>query len=316
MSADDLNARVRTLLDEHDPVRSDPHDFLAARFDAGLAWVHFPTGSGGLDLPRNFQSQVEDELTAAGAPPGGGGARNGIGMGMAAPTIAAYGTAEQQRTFLRPLFTGEHIYCQLFSEPGAGSDLAGVATRAVRDGDNWIVNGQKVWTSSAQNAQRAILVARTDPTVPKHQGLTYFVADMTDPGVDVRPLRQITGEAEFNEVFLTDVRVPDANRLGAEGGGWKVATTTLNNERVAIGSMAGGVRETGTIGKVTEAWRSQPDIRDPAMHDELMRLWVEAEVARLTGLRLRQRLVAGQPGPEGAGMKVTFRPAGASDLGF
>jgi alkylation response protein AidB-like acyl-CoA dehydrogenase len=316
MSVDDLNARVRTLLDEHDPIRSDPHEFLGARFDAGLAWVHFPSGSGGLDLPRSFQSQVEDELTAAGAPPGGGGARNGIGMGMAAPTIAAYGTPEQRRRFLRPLFTGEHIYCQLFSEPGAGSDLAGVATRAVRDGNNWIVNGQKVWTSSAQNAQRAILVARTDPSVPKHQGLTYFVCDMTEPGVDVRPLRQITGEAEFNEVFLTDVRVPDANRLGAEGGGWKVATTTLNNERVAIGSMAGGVRETGTIGKVTGAWRTEPDLRNPAMHDELMRLWVEAEVARLTGLRLRQRLVAGQPGPEGAGMKVTFARLAQAISGF
>ena len=316
MSAQDLHTRVQTLLDEHDPVRTDPQDFLGARFDAGLAWVYFPTDSGGLDLPRGLQSQVEDELTAAGAPPGGGGARNGIGMGMAAPTIAAYGTAEQQREFLRPLFTGEHIYCQLFSEPGAGSDLAGVATRAVRDGDTWIVNGQKVWTSSAQNAQRAILVARTDPAVPKHQGLSYFVCDMTDPGVDVRPLRQITGEAEFNEVFLTDVRVPDANRLGAEGGGWKVATTTLNNERVAIGTMAGGVRETGTIGKVTEAWRTQPELRNPAMHDELMRLWVEAEVARLTGLRLRQRLVAGQPGPEGAGMKVTFARLAQAISGF
>jgi alkylation response protein AidB-like acyl-CoA dehydrogenase len=285
--AEDLRARVRALLDEHDPVSSDPHDFLGARFDAGLAWVHFPLGSGGLDLSRSFQSQVEDELTAAGAPPGGGGGRNGIGMGMAAPTIAAFGSADQQRKFLRPLFTGEHVYCQLFSEPGAGSDLAGVATRAVRDGDDWIVNGQKVWTSSAQNAQRAILVARTDPAVPKHQGLTYFVCDMTDPGVDVRPLRQITGEAEFNEVFLTDVRVPDANRLGPEGGGWKVATTTLNNERVAIGSMAGSARETGIIGKVTEAWRAEPQLRNPAMHDELMRLWVDAEVARLTGLRLR-----------------------------
>ena len=235
---------------------------------------------------------------------------------MAAPTIAAFGTAEQQRKFLRPLFTGEHFYCQLFSEPGAGSDLAGVSTRAVRDGDDWIVNGQKVWTSSAQKAQRAILVARTDPTVPKHQGLTYFVCDMTDGGVDVRPLRQITGEAEFNEVFLTDVRVPDANRLGAVGGGWKVATTTLNNERVAIGSMAGIARETGMIGKVTEAWRAEPRLRNPAMHDELMRLWVEAEVARLTGLRLRQRLTAGQPGPEGAGMKVTFARLAQSISGF
>jgi alkylation response protein AidB-like acyl-CoA dehydrogenase len=316
MSAQDVQARVRALLDEHDPKHTDPHEFLGARFDAGLAWVHFPVGSGGLGLSRSLAAHVEEQLTAAGAPPGGGGARNGIGMGMAAPTIAAFGSDEQRPKLLRPLFTGEHIYCQLFSEPGAGSDLAGVATRAVRDGDDWIVNGQKVWTSSAQNAQRAILVARTDPTVPKHQGLTYFVLDMTDPGVDVRPLRQITGEAEFNEVFLTDVRVSDANRLGAEGEGWKVATTTLNNERVAIGSMAGGSRESGIIGKVTEAWRVQPELRDPAMHDELMRLWVEAEVARLTGLRLRQRLAVGQPGPEGAGMKVTFARLAQAVSGF
>jgi alkylation response protein AidB-like acyl-CoA dehydrogenase len=316
--AQDLHARVRTLLEEHDPA-GDAREFLGARFDAGLAWVHFPSGSGGLDLSRGFQSLVEDELAAAGAPVGGG-PHNGIGMGMAAPTIAAFGTAEQRRKFLRPLFTGEHFYCQLFSEPGAGSDLAGVSTRAVRgvdsEGPHWIVNGQKVWTSSAQKAQRAILVARTDPTVPKHQGLTYFVCDMTDPGVDVRPLRQITGEAEFNEVFLTDVRVPDANRLGSEGGGWKVATTTLNNERVAIGSMAGGTRESGIIGKVTDAWRAQPQLRDPAMHDELMRLWVDAEVIRLTALRLRQRMAVGQPGPEGAGMKVAFARLAQAVSGF
>ena len=187
------------------------------------------------NLPRNAQELVDAQLAAAGAPVGGT-AKNFIGMGMAAPTIAAFGTDEQKRKFLRPLFTGEQVYCQLFSEPGAGSDLAGVATRAVRDGDDWIVNGQKVWTSMAHHAQMAILVARTDPTVPKHAGLTYFLCDMTQSGVDVRPLRQITGEAEFNEVFLTDVRVPDANRLGPEGGGWRVATTTLNNERVAIGS--------------------------------------------------------------------------------
>jgi alkylation response protein AidB-like acyl-CoA dehydrogenase len=230
-------------------------------------------------------------------------------MGMAAPTIAAFGTDEQKRKFLRPLFTGEQIYCQLFSEPGAGSDLAAAATRAVRDGDDWIVNGQKVWTSQAQHASMGILVARTDPTVPKHFGLTYFLCDMTQPGVEVRPLRQITGEAEFNEVFLTDVRVPDANRLGPEGGGWRVATTTLNNERVAIGSRSGVPREGGHIGKVTKAWRNEPALRDPAMHDELMRLWVDAEVLRLAGERLRQQAKdnqTGQPGPEGAGMKVAF----------
>ncbi|WP_343601117.1 acyl-CoA dehydrogenase family protein [Mycobacterium sp.] len=317
--AEDLRARVQALLDEHDPRAEDARDFLAARFDAGLAWVHFPRGCGGLDLPRDHQAQVDAQLADAGAPPAGGG-RNTIGLGMAAPTIAAFGTDEQKRKFLRPLFTGEHVYCQLFSEPGAGSDLAGLATRAVREGPDkdgdWIVNGQKVWTSVAQIAQMAILVARTDPDVPKHQGLTYFLCDMTDPGVDIRPLRQITGEAEFNEVFLTDVRVPDANRLGPEGAGWKVATTTLNNERVAIGSVFGTAREAGMISKVTEAWRDHPELRNPAMHDELMRLWVEAEVARLTGVRLRQQLTAGQPGPEGAGLKVTFARLAQAISGF
>jgi alkylation response protein AidB-like acyl-CoA dehydrogenase len=313
--AADLDAKVQALLDEYDPATSDPREFLGAQYDAGLAWVHLPRGFGGLDLPRKAQESVDARLAAAGAPMGGT-VKNYIGMGMAAPTIAAFGTDEQKRKFLRPLFTGEQIYCQLFSEPGAGSDLAGVATRAVRDGDDWIVNGQKVWTSQAQHANMAILVARTDPTVPKHFGLTYFLCDMTQPGVEVRPLRQITGEAEFNEVFLTDVRVPDANRLGSEGGGWRVATTTLNNERVAIGTRSGVPREGGHIGKVTRAWRKEPALRDPAMHDELMRLWVEAEVLRLAGERLRQQAVAGQPGPEGAGMKVAFATLAQAISGF
>ncbi|HTQ18690.1 acyl-CoA dehydrogenase family protein [Mycobacterium sp.] len=315
---DDLDARVQALLDEHDPATTNPQDFLGAQFDAGLAWVYLPVGFGGLGLPRTAQDRVNAKLAAAGAPVGGT-VKNYIGMGMAAPTIAAFGTDEQKRKFLRPLFTGEQIYCQLFSEPGAGSDLAGAATRAVRDGDEWIVNGQKVWTSQAQHAHMAILVARTDPTVPKHFGLTYFLCDMTQPGVEVRPLRQITGEAEFNEVFLTDVRVPDANRLGAEGGGWRVATTTLNNERVAIGAGSRAPREGGHIGKVTAAWRNNSALRDPAMHDELMRLWVEAEVLRLTGERLRQLAQkdrAGQPGPEGAGMKVAFATLAQAISGF
>jgi alkylation response protein AidB-like acyl-CoA dehydrogenase len=310
-----LDARVQALLDAHDPLTSEPREFLGAQYDAGLAWVHLPEGFGGLDLPRKAQEHVDARLAAAGAPVGGT-PKNYIGMGMAAPTIAAFGTDEQKRKFLRPLFTGEQIYCQLFSEPGAGSDLAGVSTRAVRDGDNWIVNGQKVWTSQAQHAQMAILVTRTDPAVPKHFGLTYFLCDMTQPGVEVRPLRQITGEAEFNEVFLTDVRIPDANRLGPEGGGWRVATTTLNNERVAIGSRAGTPREGGHIGKVAAAWRNEPGLRNPAMHDELMRLWVGAEVFRLAGERLRQQASAGQPGPEGAGMKVAFASLAQAISGF
>ena len=231
--------------------------------------------------------------------------RIGIGLGMAAPTILAFGTDEQKQRFLRPLWTGEEVWCQLFSEPGAGSDLAALATRAVPDGDGWRVNGQKVWTSSAHNARFAILVARTDPDVPKHRGLTYFLCDMTDPGVDVRPLRQITGEAEFNEVFLTDVWIPDDQRLGDVGQGWAVANATLNNERVAIGGHA-APRESGMAGVVADVWRSRPELRTPDLHDRLLKLWVESEVARLTGSRLRQKLAQGQPGPEGAAMKLTF----------
>lgn len=312
----DVDARIQVLLDTHDPATTDSREFLGAQYDAGLAWVDLPEGVGGLGLPRQAQQAVNARLSAAGAPVGGT-PQNFIGMGMAAPTIAAFGTDEQKRKFLRPLFTGEQIYCQLFSEPGAGSDLAGLATRAVRDGDDWIVNGQKVWTSMAQHAQMAILVARTDPNVPKHAGLTYFLCDMTQPGIDVRPLRQITGEAEFNEVFLTDVRVPDANRLGPVGGGWRVATTTLNNERVAIGAGSGVPREGGIIGKVAQAWRDEPALRNPAMHDELMRLWVEAEVLRLAGKRLGQQAKStGQPGPEGAGMKIAFAALAQAISGF
>ncbi len=304
MNLDELRRRVQEFLGAHDPA-GDPVAFLRARYDAGLAWVHFPEGRGGLDLPRAWQAEVDAIFTAAGAPDNKPHT-NGIGLGMAAPTILAFGTPDQQDRFLRPLWTGEEIWCQLFSEPGAGSDLAAVATRAVRDGDGWVVNGQKVWTSGAHNAAFAILVARTDPGVPKHRGLTYFVCPMTDPGVEVRPLRQITGEAEFNEVFLTDVRIPDSFRLGAEGDGWRVATATLNNERVAIGGGA-VAREAGMVGIVADAWRAHPERRTPELHDRMLRLWVDSEVARLTGRRLGQRLAAGaQPGPEGSAMKLTF----------
>jgi alkylation response protein AidB-like acyl-CoA dehydrogenase len=300
----DLRRRVADFLAAHDPATTDRLEFLRARYDAGLAWVSFPEGHGGLGLPRALQPEVDQLFAEAGAPDNNRRA-NGIGLGMAAPTILAFGTEEQKQRFLKPLWTGEEVWCQLFSEPGAGSDLAAVATRAVRDGEDWVVNGQKVWTSGAHHARFGILVARTNPDVPKHRGITYFLCDMTVPGVDVRPLRQITGEAEFNEVFLTDVRIPDGQRLGAEGQGWAVATATLNNERVAIG---GGAipREGGMVGVVARTWREQPQRRTPELHDRLLRLWVEAEVARLTSARLRQKLALGQPGPEGAAMKLTF----------
>ncbi|MGK5555749.1 acyl-CoA dehydrogenase family protein [Actinomadura kijaniata] len=299
-----LRGRVEEFLAEHDPAAMEPLEFLRARFDAGLAWVHYPEGLGGLGAPRHLQPEVDRAFAAAGAP-SNQPERNGIGLGMAAPTILAFGTEEQKRRFLRPLWTGEEVWCQLFSEPGAGSDLAALGTRAVRDGDHWVVNGQKVWTSMAHEARWAILVTRTDPDVPKHRGMTYFVCDMTAPGVEVRPLRQITGEAEFNEVFLTDVRVPDEHRLGEVGQGWQVSTATLMNERVAIGGQA-VPREGGMIGVVAGLWRERPELRTPGLHDEVLRLWVEAEAARLTGRRLRQQLTAGQPGPEGSATKLAF----------
>ncbi|UJW29087.1 acyl-CoA dehydrogenase family protein [Saccharothrix sp. AJ9571] len=302
ITADDLRERTRKLLDEHDI--ADRSAFLQARFDAGLAWVHFPEGLGGLDAPRALQSVVDAELAAAGAPDNDP-RRIGIGLGMAAPTILKFGDDEQRKRYLRPLWIGEEVWCQLFSEPGAGSDLAALGTRAVRDGEDWVVTGQKVWTSSAHTARFAILVTRTDPDVPKHQGMTYFICDMHAPGVEVRPLRQITGEAEFNEVFLTGVRIPDANRLGEVGEGWKVAQTTLMNERVAIGGHA-IPREGGMIGIAAKLWRERPELRTPELHDRLLRLWVRSEGVRLAGTRLRQQLAAGSPGPEGSGMKLAF----------
>jgi alkylation response protein AidB-like acyl-CoA dehydrogenase len=303
--ADDIRRRARELLQAHDPAQTPRLDFLRARFDAGLAWVHYPPGLGGLGVPRTLQAVADAEFAAARAPDNDP-RRIGIGLGMAAPTILAFGTPEQQQRWLRPLWTGEEVWCQLFSEPGAGSDLANLATRAVQgENGDWSVTGQKVWTSMAHEARWAILVTRTDPDVPKHAGLTYFVLDMDQPGVEVRPLRQITGEAEFNEVFLTDAVVADDQRLGAVGDGWRVAMATLMNERVSIG---GGnlPREGGMIHSAAATWRKQPELRTPGLHDRLIRLWADAEVARLAGARMRQQLAAGQPGPEGSAAKLVF----------
>ncbi len=302
MNATELRELARDFLARHDHATMDHLEFLRARYDAGLAWVHFPTGLGGLDLPRELQSVVDEELAGT---PDNDPRRIGIGLGMAAPTILAFGTDEQKRRYLRPLWTGEEVWCQLFSEPGAGSDLAAAGTRAVRDGADWLVTGQKVWTSSAHNARFGILLARTDPDVPKHAGLSYFILDMTEPGVEVRPLRQITGEAEFNEVFMTDARVPDANRLGAVGEGWKVAQTTLMNERVAIGSRP-APRDGGMSGVVAQTWRDHPENHTPELHDRLLDLWTRSEALRLAGIRLRQQLAVGHPGPEGSAMKLAF----------
>lgn len=304
LSSQELVQLVDDLVRRYPPTTTGADTFLAARFDAGLAWVNYPVGLGGLDLPRSWQSVVESRLASAQAPVHNS-RRIGIGLGMAAPTILRFGTRAQQERFLRPLWLGQEVWCQLFSEPGAGSDLAAVGTRAVLTDDTWHVTGQKVWTSSAHHAQFAILVARTDPSVPKHAGMTYFLCDMQDPGVEVRPLRQLTGEAEFNEVFLHNVAIPDTYRLGDIGQGWTVAMATLNNERVSIGG-GDSPREGGMIGVLAAGWRERPQIRTPELHDRLMQGWVAAEAGRLAADRLRQQLAVGQPGPEGAAMKLGF----------
>jgi len=196
------------------------------------------------------------------------------------------------------------VWCQLFSEPGAGSDVAGLSCRAVRDGDEWIVNGQKVWTTLAHRAKWGMLVARSDPEQPKHKGLTYFVVDMEAPGVEVRPLRQMTGEAEFNEVYFTDVRIPDEERLGDVGDGWRVSLTTLMNERVSIGGAI-APQGSGPIAAAVDIWKKRGD-KDQALLDKLVKLWIEAEVNRLTNIRASQNRQKGTPGPEGSTGKLAF----------
>jgi alkylation response protein AidB-like acyl-CoA dehydrogenase len=219
-----LAARVERLLDEHPPAKTEASEFLLARFDAGLAWLEDPDDC----------LLVEARFRASGAPdpfP-----KNPIGVGMVGPTILAHGTEEQRSRHLRRLFAGLDIWCQLFSEPGSGSDLASLATRAAPTGVGWTVNGQKVWTSAAERAHYGLLLARTDVDTPKREGITAFLLDMQAPGVTVRPLRQMTGDAEFNEVFLEDVQLSADARLGPPGAGWRVAFTTLMNERASIGS--------------------------------------------------------------------------------
>jgi alkylation response protein AidB-like acyl-CoA dehydrogenase len=297
-----VQSRVQQLLEEHDPKTTPAHEFLGHQFDAGLAWVTFPQGRGGLGVSPQLQRIVNERLVAAGAP--SPSLRNPIGYGMGAPTVEAHGSEAQKRRYLRPLFTGEEIWCQMFSEPGAGSDVASLSTRALRDGDEWVVNGQKVWTTLAHVSRFGLLVARTDPEQEKHKGLTYFVVDMKAPGVDVRPLRQMTGEAEFNEVYFTDVRIPDNERLGQVGEGWRVAITTLMNERVSIGGAA-VPRNGGPIGEALGLWKRRAD-KDPVLRDRLAQLWVEAEVTRLTNIRANQNRQKGTPGPEGSTAKLAF----------
>ncbi|TGD84508.1 acyl-CoA dehydrogenase [Mycolicibacterium sp. CH28] len=294
--ADRVADLARRVVADHDPKSVPIPEFLGACYDAGLSWVHFPEGLGGLGLSRGVQAVADRILQGAGGPVPLG--LNPMGYGMAAPTVREHAqTDDLKKQLLRPLATTEHIWCQLFSEPGAGSDLAGLATSAVPDGDEWVINGQKVWTSLAHRARWGLLLARTDPDMPKHKGLTYFVLDMHTPGVETRPLRQMTGQAEFNEVYITDARIPDSHRLGAVGDGWRVAMTTLMNERSALGG-SGSRRGSGTIKDAVALWASRPDLRTPVLRDRLSQLWLRSEAQRLTAERSRASATAGGPGPE------------------
>jgi len=295
-----VNSKLQLLID----FRQDGQElqkFWGKQFDLGLAWVQFPEGSGGLGLNPKYQMIITERLRREGISQNNRIA-NILGVGMGAPTIVEYGTPEQIQKYLRPMFTAEEIWCQLFSEPGSGSDLASLSTRAVDDGDGYLVNGQKVWTTLGHLAKWGLLVTRTDPDAPKHRGLTFFIVDMDSEGVEVRPLRQITGEAEFNEVYFTDTKIPKKNILGGLGEGWRVSLATLMNERVAIG---GNIRErgSGAPGHLVQIWKDR-ELKDPIQKDKLVELWIQQEAVRLTNIRASELREKGTPGPEGSTSKL------------
>jgi alkylation response protein AidB-like acyl-CoA dehydrogenase len=298
---------VDQLLADLPPATTPPKEFLGEQYDRGLAWVHYPPDCGGLGLTPKDQQRALTRLAAGGAPVSG--LKNPIGYGMVAPTVVSHGTDEQKKRYLRPLFTAEEIWCQLFSEPGSGSDVASLSTRAVRDGDEWVLNGQKVWTTLAHLSRFGLLLARTNTDVPKHKGITAFLIDMDAPGVEVRPLYQITGEAEFNEVFFTDVHMPDSARLGADGDGWRVAVTTLMNERVSIGGAVGR-RGTGPIADALrlwkERWQGDTSAHAMALRDRVVSAYIRSEVIRMTNQRAAQTRRSGTPGPEGSVGKLAY----------
>ncbi len=313
MTDTDVGTLVDRFLEEHPVGWPDEASFRGARFDAGVAFPHFEPGLGGRGLDPSTYPEVENRFLAAGAADYSG--RLLIGLGMAAPTLRAHGS-DAQRALLRPLFTGEEVWCQLFSEPGAGSDLANLSTRAQRIDGGWLVNGQKVWSTMAHEARWGLLLARTDPNLPKHAGLTYFVLDMHAEGVDVRPLRQMTGEAEFNEVYLTDVALGRDAVLGEPGSGWRVAMTTLANERLSIGTSKAPLGER-PIDVAARAYRDamREGHASPAQRDRFASLWVRAAIADATNQRI-QAQPSRDVGPGGTANKLAMAELNADTFEF
>ncbi len=276
-----------------------------ALYDGGYVGLTWPKEYGGGGAPHTHQAIYLEETARMNAPAHIGG----IGLGMAGPTIIAWGSEEQKKRYLQPLLAADEVWCQGFSEPGSGSDLAGAKTRAVLDGDEWVVNGQKVWSSWAHIADWCILVVRTDPQAEKHRGLSYLLVDMHSPGVEVRPLRQITGDPEFNEIFFTDVRVPRESMLGKPGEGWAVAMTTLMHERGTLGFALTAALETAVNHLVTLARHPGADGRrpadDPLVRDAIAREWIDLQALRFTNYRALTALErSGVPGPEGSIAKL------------
>ena len=300
-----FRAEAREWLQANAPSRQELEgldDIQAAKlwqqrkYDAGWACIRWPKEYGGRGASAIEQVIWNQEEGSFATP----GSVFAIGQGMAAPTLMAWASEDHKRKHLPPLASGEHIWCQLFSEPAGGSDLAALRTRAEKDGDDWVINGQKIWTSGAHYADYGILVVRTDPTVPKHKGLSYFFVDMKSPGIDIRPIKQISGGANFNEVYFTDVRVPDDQRLGAVGQGWQVALTTLMNERMAIGGGGGGVgfRQVFELARRLEL-DGAPAIEDKQVRAKLATWYAQETGLKYTGYRALSALSRGDtPGPE------------------
>ena len=318
----EFRAEVRDWLEQNQPTdwKSKFNDYVQdlavckawqkKKADAGWSCMMWPTqygGRGATPLQQIIWNQEEGEIAQLSTP-------FIIGHGMAGQTIITHGTEAQKQRYLPPLVSGEDVWCQLFSEPGAGSDLAGLRTKAVQQGDDWIINGQKIWTSLAHVADFAILVTRTDTSVPKHKGLTYFILDMTTPGVEVRPIKQASGASDFNEVFLTDVRIPDSNRLDEVGRGWQVAMTTLMNERLSVGAaFPTNIEDILDLADQLEL-DTGAAILDGAVRDNIADWYVKAAGLKYTGFRTLSALSRGQaPGPEASITKLVLG-SGRQDL--
>src|SRR5574341_54607 len=279
----------------------------AKKADAGWACITWPKEYGGRGATA-IQSVIwKQEESRFRTPPD----IFGIGQGMLGPTIMVHGSEEQKQRYLRPMLRGEEIWCQLFSEPSAGSDLAGLRTSAVRDGDDWIINGQKIWTTGATYCKWGMIVTRTDPNAEKHRGITYFIVDMKAPGIEIRPIKQINGMSGVNEVFFTDVRVPDKNRVGEVNDGWRGALTTLMNERHSIGGGGLGGPDFGDLVRLTKEtrWNGRPAFEDAAVRQRLARFYIRQKGLQYTSYRTQTALSRGQtPGPESSIGKLVGAP--------